>query len=41
VHPYQPAGYYKELNFPKREYEAEVLRGLEWTPRLHGGVPAP
>jgi tRNA-(ms[2]io[6]A)-hydroxylase len=23
------------------EHEAEVLRGLEWTPRLHGGVPAP
>jgi hypothetical protein len=23
VHPYQPAGYYKELNFPKREYESD------------------
>ena len=23
AHPYQPAGYYKELNFPKREYEPD------------------
>jgi hypothetical protein len=23
VHPYQPAGYYRHLNFPQREYEAD------------------
>ncbi len=24
VHPYQPAGYYEHLNFPKREYEPDL-----------------
>ena len=24
VHPYQPAGYYRHLNFPKREYQADA-----------------
>jgi mono/diheme cytochrome c family protein len=24
VHPYQPAGYYRHLNFPQREYKAET-----------------
>jgi len=24
AHPYQPAGYYKELNFPRREYQADM-----------------
>ncbi|MFM1904964.1 MAG: hypothetical protein RLZZ440_2864, partial [Planctomycetota bacterium] len=24
VHPYQPAGYYQHLNFPKREYKADT-----------------
>lgn len=24
VHPYQPAGYYSELNFPKREYQPDL-----------------
>ena len=24
VHPYQPAGYYRHLNFPKREYKADT-----------------
>ena len=24
IHPYQPAGYYRHLNFPKREYEADI-----------------
>lgn len=24
VHPYQPAGYYKHLNFPKRDYQADT-----------------
>ena len=29
VKPYQPAGYYKHLNFPKREYEAHA-DGRQW-----------
>ena len=24
VHPYQPAGYYRHLNFPQREYKADI-----------------
>ncbi|NDC62530.1 MAG: DUF1549 domain-containing protein [Planctomycetia bacterium] len=24
VHPYQPAGYYRHLNFPKREYRSDI-----------------
>ena len=24
VHPYQPAGYYQHLNFPKREYKSDT-----------------
>ncbi len=30
VKPYQPAGYYRHLNFPKREYEADQETSRQW-----------
>ena len=34
VHPYQPAGYYRHLNFPQREYKADTDAG-QWRRGLY------
>jgi len=34
VHPYQPAGYYRHLNFPQREYKADT-DGRQWRRGLY------
>jgi mono/diheme cytochrome c family protein len=34
VHPYQPAGYYQHLNFPKREYPSDT-DGRQWRRGLY------